>query len=167
MNLEPPGIGLRCVHHRCSGGSIVKLKGIVASCAVVGVAFGLAGCSSDSKSSSSTTTTPKQAVCADKTALEKSVQALSDSATISGGKSTIEAALKKVQKNLDALKGSVKADLKPQVDELKTSLDDLQSTVKGFGSGSITSNLTKAGQAISKVGTSAGSLAASLNTDCS
>ncbi len=63
--------------------------------------------------------------------------------------------MKKVQKNLDALTSSAKSDLKPQVDEVKSSLDDLQTVVSGFGNGSISSNLTKAGQAISKVGTSA------------
>ena len=146
----------------------MKLKQVVAAAAMVTFAVGFAGCSSDSDSkSSSTTTTPKQAVCADKAALEKSVKSLSDAATISGGKSTIEAGLKQVEKNLEALKSSAKADLKPKVDEMKTSLDELQTVVGNFSSGSITENLKDAGQAISKVGTSTGALVSALNAQCS
>ena len=104
----------------------MKLRSIIAATAVLGFAFVVAGCGSDSDSSSSTTTTPKEAVCADKDELKKSVQSLTDSDTLSGGKSSIESALKKVQKNLDALKSSAKADLQPKVDAVKTSLDQLQ-----------------------------------------
>jgi hypothetical protein len=148
------------------GARIVNLKRVAVATALASLALAPLACGSDSTSSSTTTTTPKQAVCADKERLEKSVQSLSDSETISGGRSTIEAGLKRVRKNLEALRDSVKADLKPQVDELQTSLDELQTVVGDFGSGSIADNLKDAGQAISKVGTSAGALAASLDTDC-
>jgi ABC-type transporter Mla subunit MlaD len=157
---------VRFGHHPQPGARIVSLKPVVTAVALASLALAPLACGSDSKSSSSSTTTPTEAVCADKNALEKSVRSLSDSETISGGKSTIDAGLKKVKKNLEALRDSVKADLKPQVDELQDALDELQTVVGDFGSGSITENLKDAGQAISKVGTSAGALATSLDTDC-
>jgi ABC-type Fe3+-hydroxamate transport system substrate-binding protein len=146
----------------------VDIKRILTVATMVCLAIVLVGCGSDSKSSSSstTTTTPKEAVCADKASLEKSVQSLTNSETISGGKNSIEAALKTVQKNLDALKGSAKAGLKPKVDDVKSSLDQLQTVVGNFDSGSITDNLSKAGKAVSKVTTSTSALFTALDTSC-
>lgn len=145
----------------------MNLKGIIAACAVVGLTFGLAGCSSDSGSESSSTTTPKEAVCADKANLESSVRALTDADTLSGGKTSIESGLKKVQKNLTALKSSAQADLKPKVDAVKSALDQLKTVVKGFGDGSITDSLADAGDAIADVGTATSDLVTALNTECS
>ena len=147
----------------------MNVKGIVASSAVIAIALGLAGCgsSSSSGSGSGSTTTPKEAVCADRANLETSVRALTNSDTLTGGKSSIDAALKKVQKDLDALKSSAKANLKPQVDAVKSALDQLKTVLDGFGNGSITSSLTDAGNAIAKVGTSTADLATALSTECS
>lgn len=144
----------------------MKLKEIIAGTAVVGLSLlAVAGCSSDYKSSS-TTTTPKDAVCADKTQLQNSVKALTNADTLTGGKQEIQSGVDKVKKNLDTLRTSVKADLKPKVDDVKKALTQLQNALGDFSEGSITENLSKAGTAISKVGTTAGDLFSALDAQC-
>lgn len=145
----------------------MALKQIIAGTALACLAFTVVGCSSSSgPKSSSSTTTAKQAVCKDRDKLESSVKDLSDPTVLTGGKSSITKALDKVQKNLDSLKSSGKTNLQPKVDDVKSALDQLQTAVQGFGNGSLSSNLSKAGDAISKVGTSAGDLLSSLNSQC-
>ena len=76
----------------------MALKQIIAATALACLAFTVVGCSSSSDSkSSSTTTSAKKAVCADKDKLESSVKDLSDPTVLTGGKSSINAALKTVQ----------------------------------------------------------------------
>ncbi|MGZ4690045.1 MAG: hypothetical protein ACXVJW_10195 [Acidimicrobiia bacterium] len=144
----------------------MKLRSIVAVTSLCCLAVLLVGCSSDSKSSSTTTTTPKDAVCADKSALESSVKALTNPDLLTSGTSSIKTAVKKVKTNLDALRQSVKADLKPQVDAVKSALDQLQAAVDNVGSGSLTENLQAIGDAISKVGATAGDLESALQSRC-
>jgi hypothetical protein len=147
--------------------SIVKLRGIVATTALVCLAGSLVGCSSDSKSSSTTSsTTSKDKVCSDKTAVESSVKALTNPDVLTGGKSSITSALDKVEKNVNALGTSVKADLKPQVDAVKSALDALKTDVKNVGNGSLADSLQQIGDAIAKVGTTAGDLESSLSSQC-
>ena len=144
----------------------MALKQIIAGTAVACLAFAAVGCGSSSGSkSSSTTTTAKQAVCADKDKLQSSVKDLTDPNVLTGGKSSITKALDQVQKNLTALRSSVSADLQPKVDDVKHALDQLQTALQG--NGSISSTISKAGDAISKVGTTTGSLISSLDAECS
>ncbi len=143
----------------------MNFKRTVAGTAIVCIAFGIAGCSSNSGSSTPSSTTAKDAVCADKDALESSVNALSN-VDLSGGKSAVTSAVNKVKKNLDALGQSLEADLKPQVDDVKSALTDLQTAVESFGDGSLTDNLQTVGNAVSKVGSTAGDLFGSLSEKC-
>lgn len=139
---------------------------IVAGTAAVVLALGLAGCSSDSGSTPSTTIS-KQAVCADRDSLERSVRELTDLDLSSADKASIQGDLNQVEDNLGALGSSVKADLKPQVDGLKSALQDLQDAVKSFGDQSIGDSLQQTGTAISKVGSAGVDLATALDTQCS
>jgi hypothetical protein len=134
---------------------------IVAAC----LAVAAAGCSSDSDTTTSTTTA-KQGVCAARKKLESSVTALGQSGTVTSDGAALKQGLGKVKKNLDALGSSVKADLKPQVDAVKSAVDDLQTAIAGIGDGSFTKNLQSLGTAIAKVGSTTGALTRSLNTDC-
>jgi hypothetical protein len=144
----------------------MKLQRIVVTAAVACLAFGLAACGSDSDSdASSSTTTAQNAVCADTTALKSSVTDLTD-LDLTSGRSEITAGLNKVEKNLDALGDSAQADLQPEIDDVKDALDELQSAVKNFGDGNLTDNLQDAGSAISNVGSAAGELLGSLDTQC-
>jgi len=144
----------------------MKLERIVATAAVACLAFGLVGCGSDSDSdASSSTTTAQDAVCADTTELKNSVTDLTD-LDLTSGKSEITAGLNKVEKNIDALGDSAQADLQPEIDDVKDALNELQTAVKNFGDGNLTDNLQDAGSAIANVGSSAGDLLGSLDTQC-
>jgi hypothetical protein len=126
--------------------------------------LGLFACGSSSSSSSTTTTT--QSVCGAKTDLQDSVKALADPSTLSGGKSGITDALDAVKKNLDTLGSAVKSDLKPDVNAVKSSLDDLKTAIGDLGSGSTGSGITAVGNAVSKVSSSTTKLVDALTTRC-
>jgi hypothetical protein len=144
----------------------VKLRAITACVTVAMFLFAIAACGSDSKSSSTTTTTPKDAVCADKAKLENSVDSLIDGDLVTSGTSGIESAVKKIQKNLDALRTSVKADLQPKVDDVKSALTDLNDAVGDVDDGSLTDNIEAIGKAVAKVGSTTGVLFSELNAQC-
>ncbi len=142
------------------------LRRILSGTAVVALALTVAGCGSDSDSSSSTTTSGQSAVCKDKTALEDSVKSLTSLDLATAGEGKIESDAKDVQKNLDALGQSVKANLKPEVDALKSAVQDLEDAVKNFGNQSISQSLQDTGSAISKVGSASADLAKKLDDQC-
>ena len=119
---------------------------------VLVAAFGLFACGSSSSSSGTTTTTVS--VCGAKTDLQASLRALVDPSTLSGGKSGITKATDAVKQDLDALGGAVKSELQPDVDAVKSSLDDLKTALGKLGSGSAGSGISAVGDAISKVSTS-------------
>jgi hypothetical protein len=114
----------------------MKVKVLVAAGAMALVV--LAGCSSDdssSDSSSSTTTTlDKQAACAARTDLKQSVTALTDPSLRSSGKAAIESALATVKTNLDAVSSTTGAP-QAQVDDVKSAISDLETTLSKVGNG--------------------------------
>jgi hypothetical protein len=143
------------------------LRRILSGTAVVALALTVAGCGSDSDSgSSSSSTTAQQAVCKDKSALEDSVKSLTNLDLATAGEGKIESDAEDVQKNLDALGQSVKANLKPEVDALKSAVQDLEDAIKGFGDQSLSQSLQDTGSAISKVGSTSADLAKKLNDQC-
>jgi len=145
----------------------MKLIGLIACVALAGLA--VAGCGTDSDSSSSsstTTTTTKDAVCAARTDLEKSVSKLTNPATLIGGRSAITDATDDVKDSLNALEKAAGDDLKPQVTATKSAVSDLQTAVGNLGSGFITSNLTQIASAIAKVDSTSSTLFSSLRTRC-
>ena len=144
----------------------MKLRDIATCTTVAILAVVVVGCGSDEKSSSTSTTTPDDAVCADKTKLENSVDSLVDGDLLTSGKSGIDSAVKKIQKDLDALRSSVKADLQPQVDDVKSALTELNDAVGDVGDGSLTDNIQAIGDSVSKVGSTAGDLFRDLDTEC-
>jgi hypothetical protein len=143
------------------------LRRILGGTAVVVLALTVTGCGSDSDSGSgSSTTTAQAAVCRDKDALERSVRNLGDLDLATAGKGKIESDAEDVQKNLDALGESVKANLKPEVDALKAAVQDLEDAVRSFGDQSVSQSLEDTGNAISKVGSTSADLAKKLNDRC-
>jgi hypothetical protein len=143
------------------------LRRSVTGTAVVLLVLGLAACGSDSDSGSSTTTTPQEAVCADKEALEQSVRDLGNIDLSESDESTLEDQANKIGDELDALGNSVKANLEPEVEALKSAVKDLETALKSFGDQSITTSITEAGDAISKVGSASSDLASKLDAQCS
>jgi hypothetical protein len=106
-------------------------------------------------------------VCKDKRALEDSVKSLSNLDLATAGSGKIKSDAQDVQDNLDSLGKSVKANLKPQVDALKSAVQGLEDAVKSFGDQSISQSLQDTGDAISEVGTASANLAKKLDQECS
>lgn len=139
-----------------------KLAGLALAVLVV---VTLPACGSSSGSSSGGSS-GKQAVCDARANLQESMKALADPALLTGGKSGIQSAVKQVQQDLDALKSAAKDNNKPQIDDVKSSLDKVDTAVGNLGDGNLADNLQSLGNAISDLGSSIGSLASSLTTKC-
>jgi len=146
----------------------LKIASFVAACALAAVV--VAGCSSSSKSTSSssnpTTTVAKQAVCTARAQLQQSVTALADPALLTQGKSAIQSQLDTVKTNLDAVSSTAGDVYKPQVDAVKSAIQDLESALGKLGNGNLSANLQAVGTAIAKVGSTSATLVTTLQTAC-
>jgi hypothetical protein len=134
------------------------------------------GCSS----SKSATTTPtssgtstsvtypagKEKVCKARDNLKSSLAALTNPSLLTQGKSGIKSAVDKVQSDLTALANAGKGDYKPQIDALRTSLNQLQTAVGNLGNGNAAQNLQAVTTQISNVATTAKDLLSKLQADC-
>ena len=76
-------------------------------------------------------------------AAESSIKALTNPTTLTGDKSDVTNALDQVKSDADALRGSAKSDLKPQVDALQSAIDQLKTAVGKLGNGSRSPTLSK------------------------
>jgi hypothetical protein len=140
----------------------------------VGV-LALAACSSGGSKSSSTTSTTSASsttraassdVCTSKDSLQSSIKALENPSLLSEGKSGLTSALDDVKHNLDDLSTAAKDEAQPQVDAVKSALTQLQDAIGNFGNGSLSDNIKKTGDAISKVGSTSSDLFTTLKARC-
>jgi hypothetical protein len=145
-------------------GAMRKPGTIVAGAVVLLLTF--AGCGSDSDSGTSTTTTARERTCAAKARLERSVRALSDGSLLSEGKDSIVDAFQAVQRDLDDLDEAVRADLKPQVQDVQDALEALKTDVGQLDDGSVTETVAQVGRDITAVATAVGTLEDSLRDRC-
>ncbi len=106
-----------------------------------------AACGSDDNSSSSTepattveattTTSSNEALCEARDQLRSSVEALTSVDVVKNGTSSISAAIDEVKTNLEAVKSAASDELKPEVDDFTSKLQDLQDAVGNAGSGGV------------------------------
>ncbi len=141
----------------------MRLKSFIAGTAIAVVA--VTGCGSSSKSSSGTTTTVVS-VCAARADLRTSVAALANPQLLTGGKAGIQTALDAVKTNLNSVASAARASSKPQVDAVKSSVNDLQTAVGNLGNGNATTNLQAVGTAIASVGSTTATLVTALQAGC-
>ena len=133
---------------------------------------GLAGCGSDSDSdagSTSTTTTTeagKAAVCTARDDLKQSVGDLGDLSVAEEGKSGVTAAVTTVNQDFEELQSVASDTYKPQLDDVKSALDELQTAVGNLGSGDLGQETQDAGAAISKVSETTTTLFTTLEEEC-
>jgi hypothetical protein len=148
----------------------MKVKCLGAVFAMTAVA--VTGCSSSSKpssSSSSGTTTVasgKQPVCAARANFKESVAALATPSLLTGGKAAIQSALGTVKDNLAAVASSADAVYQPQVDAVKSAVNDVTTALSEFGNGNVTQNVQALGTAITNVGSTSAALVARLKASC-
>ena len=126
-------------------------------------------CSSDSEPSASedsgaavttteTVTTTTQDLCADRDALQASIDSLTEVDVRAEGSNGVEAALATVQEDLTAVGESADAELQPEVDALQDAIDELGPAVENIDDGGAAAAAT----AIADVATSAEKLIESL-----
>ena len=130
---------------------------LLVACLAVGLT--VAACGSDDDTSSTTTTAPVDDVCADKEALSASLADLQDVDVTADGTTGLETAVGTVQDDLDALGESAGDELQPQVDDVRGSLQELETAVTNFGSEGPTQVL----DAIAAVASSSSTLITSLD----
>jgi hypothetical protein len=98
-----------------------------------------ASCGSSSRSTSGGgATTLPSSVCSQATALKQSLQDLKNVNVVQNGTSALSDAVATVKSNANALSESTHGQLKPQVDALQASLDQLESAIRNVGSGGLT-----------------------------
>ena len=148
----------------------------------VALVWVLAGCSSGSTSTSpSTTPTPTAtptatptgtptgtatAVCADAKALRASLAALENVNVRRNGSAALESALADVKTKLDATVASASGALKPQVDQVKTAFEGLQSATTGLTKDNLAAKAPAIRTALTQLGTATKALASTLSQDC-
>ena len=131
---------------------------LLVACVAVGLT--MAACGSDDETSSTTTTAaPVDDVCADSEALSASLADLQDVDVTADGTNGLEAAVGAVQDDLEALGESAGNELQPQVDDVRGSLQELETAVTNFGSEGPTQVL----DAIAAVASSTSTLITSLD----
>ena len=104
-------------------------------------------------------------MCQSVNELKSSISTLTSPSTLTGGKSSVQAALDAVKKNVDNLATTVKSGDKPKVDALQSSIKDLQKAIDDL-SGSGISGMTKVATAARNVATSAQALLTALKAGC-
>jgi 4-hydroxy-L-threonine phosphate dehydrogenase PdxA len=140
---------------------------IVVLCGVIG------GCGNDTATSSSpatTTASPEDTsaaqnaeLCAQRDALESSLQELRSVNVVTSGTAGIETALTKVRTNVQTLRETARGEYRDQTQALDDALQELDAAVKNVDAGGVTAVVTAAG----KVVTSGNALLESLRTlDC-
>jgi gas vesicle protein len=144
---------------------VARSMRITAAGAVIG-ALALAGCSSSSKSSSGTstsTTSGGTAICTSFDNFKTSLKDLANPTTFTGGKAGIQSALDEVKTNLDDVKSTVKSSDKPKVEELQSSITDLQKAVDNMSG---VSGISDVATAAKNVGTSAQAVLSVVQAGC-
>jgi hypothetical protein len=74
-------------------------------------------------------------LCADREALATSVDALKDIDLVAEGTDGVKSAVTAVKDDLEALRASAGDELKPQVDAVRSDIDDLEAAIEQLGSG--------------------------------
>lgn len=141
---------------------------IALACATI-AALVLVGCSSGGGSSASGTTTTSLSSdpsCVAMRKLQKTIVNLTSPGLLTGGRRAVDTAAAKVKRDLNELRDAVDSDLKPSVDALSDSVDQLRGAAALLGRGSLTQNLRLIGNAIQSVGQDAQALVQELKDKC-
>ena len=106
-----------------------------------------AGCSSDDDGGGGSSTSAAPTGCSEAAALKDSVTALTQVSPVNDGLDALKSAAADVKTDLDATVSAVSSELQPSVDEVKSSFDDLESTLGGI------SDAASLGAAATEIGT--------------
>ena len=115
----------------------------------------------DDDSSSAATTTTTASVCADREALQTSVDSLKNVDLVAEGTNGANAAIDDVQEDLTALQTSASAELQPEVQAVQDDVDALKTAAENLDSGGA-AGAADAAAAVADVASSASTLLDSL-----
>jgi hypothetical protein len=150
----------------------ITARGATAIAAATMAGLVLVGCSSGSSSSKSDDTqssvigNSNDPVCVAARKLEKTIVGLTRPGLLTSGRAGINDAADKVKQSLLELRKTASSSLKPDIDDLNDSVDQLRGAASNFGNGSLTENLQRTSQAIRAVSSSAQGLVAAIRDTC-
>ncbi len=104
--------------------------------------------------------------CADVTALQDSLTALTDVDPLADGTDALKAAITDVKSSLDAAAASASATLQPQVDDVKTAFASLQTAVTGLTADNLTQKAPEIKSALTELGAATKTLGTSITDNC-
>jgi hypothetical protein len=136
------------------------------------IATGLvAGCSSTDAVSGSSAPSPSAAAstpayCAAASQLQTSIKDLRSLNVITGGVSAVQAAVTKIQTNLNAFQTAAKDQFGPEITQLRTSLSTVQKAVSAAASNVNVSTLTAIATSIPAVLSSYSALQKAITSHC-
>lgn len=139
------------------------------------VLLGLLGACGDSSTTEESTSgetmsmTPSASAtddCADVTALQDSLTALTDVDPLADGTDALNAAIDDVKTNLDAAVDSASAQLQPQVDDVETAFASLQDAVTGLTADNLTAKAPAISAALVELGSATKTLSTSITDNC-
>lgn len=108
----------------------------------------------------------KEQVCQARDQLTTSIGALTNTSLLTGGTNGIKAAVEQVQNDLTAFTTAAGQDYQPQVNALKSSLQQLQTTTGNLQDDNLAGNLQTLGTGIAAVATAATDLFTQLKAAC-
>ena len=123
-----------------------------------GAAPTVASVSPTNSSSTPAASAGSEDMCTDRGALSSSVSALGDVDLVAEGTNGVTAAVDAIKDDLTALRESVSAELRPQVQAVEDALDELETAAADLGSGGAAATAT----AVSNLATVTGTLLDSL-----
>jgi hypothetical protein len=126
-----------------------------------------AGCSSDDGGGGGSSTSAAPTGCSEAAALKDSVTALTQVSPVNDGLDALKSAAADVKTDLDATVSAVSSELQPSVDQVKSSFDDLESTLGGISdAASLGAAATEVGTELTQLGTALTGLSSAIDQDC-
>jgi hypothetical protein len=121
---------------------------------------------STSTAPSATPTATESAGCTDVAALETSLGALKDVDVQQDGVDALNSAIADVKTDLDAAEASASSALQPQVEQVKTAFDALQTAATGLTTANLAGKAPAIASALNQVSTAAMALSSTLSQSC-
>ena len=112
--------------------------------------------------------TPTPSVCDQADAVRQSVEGLADLNVIASGTEGLTAAVDDVRTELQALRQTASAEIRPEVEALETAVDDAKETLSNIDSdATLSEKIADVETALGSVAIAAANLADALNNECS
>jgi hypothetical protein len=143
-----------------------------ASTTLVAVALlGVLGACSDDSTETVTSPTPSASSsassdCADVTALEDSLKALTEVEPLADGTDALNAAIDDVQSDLDAALDSASAELQPQIEDVEAAFAILQDAVTDLTADNLTEKAPEISASLFGLGEATKTLSTSITDNC-